>query len=347
MAEACNGHSGGAGTGPGVREKQRGQTPGTGRQLRHGRNGREDSTSPPPASWARPRGTGHRAWSGNRGHHRSAGPPRWPGRLARSRGPAMRPRQTLACSSRPALASPSSTAPEWGLALPFPGAEALAPWARPGRPVSLSCPRGSAEARGLHGPLGHGLHDRKARVRAPGHRPPRSHSGTGHRPPPGSPGRSYQEGCLPVGIGPADLVTCPQGSTETLRVAAGSPRGGRCSSRARLHLWLREDQASLTLSHCVSGRVGRGCGGPTCPLAVALSPPGDDLFAPRGGRGPLPEQPLMSPGRGAGAQPSLLLWASGRGDRLGDRASGGRLASLPPQGGRAPGCLQRAQGQLP
>lgn len=94
-----------------------------------------------------------------------------------------------------------------------------------------------------------------------------SHSSTGHHPPPGSPGRSYQEGCLPVGIGPADLVTCLQGSTETLRVAAGSPRGGRCSSRAQLHLWLREDQASLTLSHCVSGRVGRGCGGahlPTC-----------------------------------------------------------------------------------
>ena len=54
----------------------------------------------------------------------------------------------------------------------------------------------------------------------------------------------------------------------------------------------------------------------------------------------------MSPGQGAEAQPSLVLWASVRGDSLGDRASGGRQPGCH-HGEGVPGCLQRAQGQLP
>lgn len=55
---------------------------------------------------------------------------------------------------------------------------------------------------------------------------------------------------------------------------------------------------------------------------------------------------MMSPGQGAEAQPSLVLWASVRGDSLGDWASGGRQPGCH-HGEGVPGCLQRAQGQLP
>lgn len=128
---------------------------------------------------------------------------------------------------------------------------------RPGRLVSLSCPRGPEEGCGLHGPLRHRLHNRETR----------GCGSLGTAPPsPVSPGRSHSEGCLPGGIGPADLAACPQGSWESLP-AAGSPRGGHCSSRAQLHIQLQEARAALSLSHRVGGGEDRGCEGahlPTC-----------------------------------------------------------------------------------
>lgn len=289
------------------------------------------------------------------------GPPRWPGRPARSRGPAVRPRWVCGprgtvpaaaaqCSpplpprpqsgARPCLSHgqtpwhPAPRCPERVPGCPHLGR-------RPGRPVSLSCPRGTEEGCSRHGPLWHRLNRETRGCGSPGTGrlaysllccalPPR---------------RPHQEGCLPGGIGPADLAACLQGSRESLP-AAGSPRGGHCSSRAQLHLRLQEARAALSLSHRVGGGEGRGCEGarlPTCRGAASAS---DGPFAHRGGRAPpscSSEQPLMSPGWGAGVQPSLVLWAWGQPQRVGIRVP----ARMPPRGGCAPGCLPRAQGQLP
>lgn len=205
------------------------------------------------------------------------GPPRWPGRPARSRGPAGRPRwvcgphRTLSCSSHPARAFSSSPAPERGLALPFPRAEALAP--------GPTLPRASARVPSSRPPAqkaGFSLLPTWSRGRlwpawaAPAQTPQQGDAWVwvpGHRPPlPGIP-RAFPLGGLPPGgIGPADLAACPQGSWESLP-AAGSPRGGHCSSRAQLHIQLQEARAALSLSHRVGGGEDRGCEGahlPTC-----------------------------------------------------------------------------------
>ena len=204
------------------------------------------------------------------------GPPWRPGRPARSCEPALRPRWvcrprwTLSRSSCPGLASSSSAALEWGLALPFPGAEALAPGPRPPRAsaqVPLSQP--PAQFRGSPWPV------RAARaqtaqqedmwVRSPGHLLPRSHSCAGHHLPRGPQDAPTQAASQRASALLTWLPVCR--ALGRLRVAAGSPWGGCCSSWAQLHLWLWQDWASLTLSHPVICRVGRGCEGahlPTC-----------------------------------------------------------------------------------
>ena len=146
----------------------------------------------------------------------------------------LRPRRTLSCSSRPALACSSSSAPERGLALPSPRAVALAP--------SPTLPRASARVPSSRPPARkagfsllptwyrgrlrpawaarHRLHNRETRGCGS--------LGTGHlvysllrrgTTPPASPGCSHPEGCLPGGISPADLAACPQGSWECLPAA--------------------------------------------------------------------------------------------------------------------------------
>lgn len=113
-----------------------------------------------------------------------------------------------------------------------------------------------------------------------------SHSCAGHHPPQGPQDTPTQAASQRASALLTWLPVCRALGRQ--RVAAGSPWGGHCSSWAQLHLWLREDRASLTEPPCERQGGQRLRGGPPAHLPWRWVCPGMTLSLIGAGGSPRP-----------------------------------------------------------